>query len=83
MIGDDDDALAETLSSNSNSNSSSNITSVLNYNYKGIPLFYSTIIPSAFELFERAKLIKEETNDIVLIKVDKNKMKFKMEKRCT
>ena len=68
---DDDDALAELLSSKSNTNTNtdsntyssarSSITSVLNYNYKGIPLFYSTITPGAYELTEITELIKEET----------------------
>ena len=44
--------------SNTNSINSSNITSVLNYNYKGIPLLYSTIIPGAYELTDIAELIK-------------------------
>ena len=46
---DSEETSMENLSSNSNSNTnsinSSNITSVLNYNYKGIPLLYSTITP--------------------------------------
>ena len=77
--------MAEPLSSNSNSNTntdsntnsspSSNIISVLNYNYKGIPLFYSTITPGANELTEIAELIKEETEGIVIIEPDKITMK--------
>ena len=59
-----DDALAEPLISNNNTDS--NITSVLNYNFKGIPLLYSTITPGAYELTEIAELIKEETNGIVI-----------------
>ena len=46
-------------SSNPNSNSSPKITSVLNYNYKGIPLLYSTITPGAYELTDIAELIKK------------------------
>ena len=59
--------------------SSSNITSVFNYNYKGIPLLYSTITPGAYELTDIAKLIKEETNGNVIIEPDKNTMKCLME----
>ena len=42
-----EEALTQALSSDPSpySNSSSNITSVLNYNYKGIQLLYSTITP--------------------------------------
>ena len=36
-------ALAEPFISNNNNNTDSNITFVLNYKYKGIPLLYSTI----------------------------------------
>ena len=51
-----EEALHQALSSDPNfnhnpnpiSNSSPNITSVLNYNYKGIPLLYSTITPGAY-----------------------------------
>ena len=57
----------------------SNITSLLNYNYKGIPLLYSTITPGAYELSEIAELIKGETEGIVLIEPDKNTMKCIME----
>ena len=60
-----------------------NITSVLNYNYKGIPLFYSTITPCAYEITEIAELIKEETEGNVIIEPDKNTRKCKMEiKQC-
>ena len=37
------------------------------------------IIPGAYELFEIAELIKEETNGIVIIEADKNTMKCLME----
>ena len=65
VIGDDE-ALPQALSSDPNftqypnpiSTSSPNITSVLNYNYKGIPLLYSTITPGAYELTDIAELIK-------------------------
>ena len=42
-----EESLTQALSSDPSpySNSSSNITSVLNYNYKGIQLLYSTITP--------------------------------------
>ena len=89
VLDDGDDALAEPLNSKSNTNTntnsntysstSSSITSVLNYNYKGIPLFYSTITPGAYELTEVAELIKEETEGIVIIEPDKNTMKCIME----
>ena len=75
----------ENLSSNFNSNSntnfinSSDITSVLNYKYKGIPLLYSTITPGAYELTDIAELIKEETDGNVIIEPDKNTRKSKME----
>ena len=66
-----DDALAERLSSNTDSStstdSSTNITSVFNYNYKGIPLLYSTITPGAYELTEKAELMKEEADSNVII----------------
>ena len=39
--------------------SSPNITSILNHNYKGIPLLYSTITPGAYELTDIAELIKK------------------------
>ena len=55
----------------------SNIKSVLNYNYKGIPLLYSTITTGAYELNETAELINEETDGNVIIEPDKNKMKRK------
>ena len=57
----------------------SNITSVLNCNYKGIPLLYSTITPGAYELTDIAELIKEETDGNVIIEPDKNTMKCDME----
>ena len=66
-------AMAEPLISNSN------ITSVLNYNYKGIPLLYSTITPGAYELTAIAELLKEETDGIVIMEPDKNTMKCKIE----
>ena len=50
--------IAEPLSSNNNTDS--NITSVLNYIYKIIPLLYSTITPGAYELTDIAELIKEK-----------------------
>ena len=80
---DSEETSMENLSSNSNSNTnsinSSNITSVLNYNYKGIPLLYSTITPGAYELTDIAELIKEETDGNVIIEPDKNTMKSRME----
>ena len=58
----DDEALPRALSSDPNlnpiSSSSSKITSILNHNYKGIPLLYSTIPPGAYELTDIAELIK-------------------------
>ena len=69
----------EPLSSNNNKNTDSNITSVLNYNYKGIPLLYSTISPGAYESTEIAELIKEETDGNVIIEPDKNTIKCIME----
>ena len=63
----------------SSTNTDSNITSVLNYNYKGIPLLYSTITPGAYELTNIAELIKEETDGNVIIDPDKNTIKCKME----
>ena len=57
----------------------SNITSVPNYNYKGIPLLYSTITPGAYELTDLAESIKEETDGNVIIEPDKNTMKCQME----
>ena len=59
--------------------SSPNFTSVLNYNYKEIPLLYSTITPGSYELTDIAELIKEETNGNVIIKPDKNTRKCLME----
>ena len=52
-----EEALAQALSSDPNpcSNSSPNITSVLNYNYKVIPLLCSTITPGAYELTDIAE----------------------------
>ena len=80
---EDDEALPRVLSSDPNSNpistSSPNITSILNYNYKGIPLLYSTITPGAYELTDIAELIKEETDGNVIIEPDKNTMKCLME----
>ena len=84
-----DETPMENLNSNSNSNfntnsiNSSNITSVLNYNYKGIPLLYSTITPGAYELTDIAELIKEETDGNVIIEPDKNTLKSRMETRST
>ena len=66
-------AMAEPLISNSN------ISSVLNYNYKGIPLLYSTITPGAYELTAIAELLKEKTDGIVIMETDKNTMKCKIE----
>ena len=62
-----------------NNNFNSNITSILNYNYTETPLIYSTIIPGEYELSEIAELRKEETNGKVIIEVDKNTMKYKLE----
>ena len=78
---DDDDALANPLISNSNTNSSpsSNIISFFSYNYKRIPLLYSTITPGVHELTEIAELIKEETEVNVIIEPDKNTKKCIME----
>ena len=80
---DSEAALPQALSSdpnfnsspNPNSNSSLNITSVLSYIYKGIPLLYSTITPGAYDLTDIAEFIKEETDGIVIIEPDKNTMK--------
>ena len=72
--------IAEPLSSNNNNNTDSNITSVLNYNYKGISLLYSTITQGAYELTDIAELIKEETNGNVIIEPDKKTMKCLMAK---
>ena len=69
--------IAELVSSNNNTDS--HITSVLNFNFKGIPLLYSTITPAAYELTDIAELIKEETNGNVIIEPDKNTMKCLME----
>ena len=86
VIGDDE-ALPQALRSDPNfthnpnpiSTSSPNITSTLNYNYKGVPLLYSTITPGAYELTDIAELIKEETDGKVIIEPDKNTMKCLME----
>ena len=83
----DEEALPQALSSDLNfahnpnpiSTSGPNITSILNYNYKRIPLLYSTIAPGAYELTDIAELIKEETDGIVIIEPDKNTMKCLME----
>ena len=60
---EDYEALPRVPSSEHNLNpistSSPNITSILNYNYKGIPLLYSTTTPGAYELTDIAELIKE------------------------
>ena len=80
---EDDEALPRALSSDPNLNlistSSPNITSILNHNYKGIPLLYSTITPGAYELTDIAELIKEETDGNVMLEPDKNTMKCLME----
>ena len=78
---DGEEALPQAPSCDLNpySNSSPNITSVLNYNYKGIPLQYSTITSGAYELTDIAELIKEETDGNVIIEPDKNTMKCLME----
>ena len=65
---EDEEALPQALSSDPNfalnpnpiSTSSSNITSILNYDYKRIPLLYSTITPGAYELTDIAELIKKK-----------------------
>ena len=44
-----------------------------------MPLLYSTITPGAYELTDRAELIKEETDGNVIIETDKNAMKCFME----
>ena len=80
---EDDEALPQALSSDPNLNpistSSPNITSILNLNYKGILLLYSTITPGAYELTDIAELIKEETDGNVIIEPEKNTMKCLME----
>ena len=80
---EDDEALSRVLSSDPNLNpistSRPNITSILNYNYKGIPLLYSTITPGAYELTDIAELIKKETDGNVIIEPAKNTMEFLME----
>ena len=86
---EDEEALPQALSSDPNfaqnpnpiSTSSPNITSILNYNYKGIPLLYSTNTPGAYELTDKAELIKEETDGNVIIEPDKNTMKCLMERK--
>ena len=82
-VMEDDEALPRALSSDPNLNpistSSPNITSILNYNYKGIPLLYSTITPGAYELTDIAELLKKETDGNVIIEPDKNTMKCLME----
>ena len=79
---EDDKALPRALSFDPNLNristSSLNITSILNHNYKGILLLYSTITPGAYELTDIAEIIKEETDGNVIIKPDKDKMKCLM-----
>ena len=82
VIGDEE-ALPQALSSDPNlthnpnpiSTSSPNITSVLNYNFKGVPLLYSTITPGAYELTDIAEIIKEETDGNDIIEPDKNMVK--------
>ena len=80
---EDDEALPRAPSSDPNFNpistSRPNITSILNHNYKGIPLLCSTITPGAYELTDIAELIKEETDGNVIIEPDKNTMKCLME----
>ena len=80
---EDDEALPRALSSDPNLNpistSSPNITSILNHNYKEIPLLYLTITPGAYELTDIAEVIKEETDGNVIIEPDKNTMKCLME----
>ena len=86
VIGDDE-TLPQALISDPNfthnpniiSTLSSNITSIPNYNYKGVPLPYSTITPGAYELTDIAELIKEETDCNVIKEHDKNTMKCLME----
>ena len=86
VIGDEE-ALPQAPSSGPNfthnpnliSTSSPNITFILNYNYKRIPLLYSTMTPGAYELTDIAELIKEETDGNVIIEPDKNTMKCLME----
>ena len=80
---EDDEALPLSSDPNLNpiSTSRPNITSILNHNYKGIPLLYLTITPGAYELTDIAELIKEETDGNVIIEPDKNTMKRLMEKK--
>ena len=80
-------ALPQALSSDPNfthnpnpiSTSRTIITSVLNYNYKAVPLLYSTITPGAYELTDIAELIEEETGGNDIIEPDNNTMKCLME----
>ena len=82
-----EETLPQALSSDPNfthnlnpiSTSSPNITSILNYNYKGVPLLYSTITPGAYQLTDIAELKKQETDGNVIIEPDKNTMKCLME----
>ena len=57
-----DEALPRALSSDPNLNpistSTPNIKSILNHNYKGIPLLYSTITPGAYELPDISRINK-------------------------
>ena len=71
--------LALTLTLNPISTASPNIKSILNHNYKRIPLLYSNITPGAYELTDIAELIKKETDGNVIIEPDKNTMKCLME----
>ena len=72
------DILDSSSNPNASYNSSSNITSIPIYN-NWTPISHSTTTPGAFELSEIAELIKEETDGNVIIEVDKNKRKCKME----
>ena len=69
-VTEDDEALPRALSSDPNLNpistSSPNITSILNYNYKGIPLLYSTITQGAYELTDIAELKKKKKLMVML-----------------
>ena len=86
VIGDEE-ALSQAPSSDPNFThnpnpiytSSPHITSILNYNYKGIPLLYSTITLGAYELTDIAELIKKETDGNVITEPDKNTRKCLME----
>ena len=59
---EDDEALPRAPSSDHNLNpistSSPNITFILNHNYKGTPLLYSTITPGACELTNNSRINK-------------------------